>query len=240
MNTSPVADRFRPSESVTRPIETRAPKGFARADINLSSSNVLTVRGNYQRTTANDTQRESLSALERGRSLHNRIGVAGMLDTQVLGSSAVNEARLQWGRSHFDTDVDGFCPGCAALNYPDIKLGKPANAPQSFLGDRVELADVLTWLAPGQRARQTLKAGLDANIVRQSGLNPGNTSATHVFGSDTPFDPSIRDSYPKRFTHLSARCAYARAKFGSMSTARRKKGMAAAPPEVRFSFWPVL
>jgi hypothetical protein len=199
VNTSPLALVFRPTDPLSWPIETHAPKVFARADVNLRTSNVLTLRVTDQLVTSNDNQREVQSTAERGRSLDNHTRTVAVLDSQVLGSSAVNEIRLQGARSNFETDVNGFCPGCAALNYQGIRLGKPANAPQVFVGERVEAADVLTWLA-GRQAHHTLKVGVDLDFVQQSGQNPGNTSGTYTFLQGAPpFDPANRNAYPTRF-----------------------------------------
>jgi hypothetical protein len=199
VDTSPVVAIFRPTDPLSWRIDSSLPKGFLRSDVNLGPSNVLMARIGAQVNRANDTQREDQSAVERGRSLVNRqLTIAGV-DTQVLGSSAVNELRMQANRGDFETPVAGFCPGCAALNYPSIKLGKPANAPQVFPNERAEAADVLTWLPSGTAAQHTLKFGVDFNYDQQSGTNPTNTSGMYTFQKDLPFNPSDPNSYPSTF-----------------------------------------
>ncbi len=199
VDTSPVIALFRPTDPVSWTIETSLPKGFLRTDINLGRSNVLTVRGGMQVNRANDNQRENETALERGRSLMNRLSTIAVLDTHVLGSSALNEFRMQAGKGDFETSVAGFCPDCAALNYPNVKLGKPANAPQGFPNARAQATDVVTWLVPGGSARHTVKFGVDFDYSQQSGMNPSNTSGTYTFQKDLPFNPTDPNSYPSQF-----------------------------------------
>src|SRR4029434_6546739 len=59
-----------------------------------------------------------------------------------------------------------------------------------------------------------------------------NRQALVVLSADSTDSPTS--------LYLSPRCACAMAKFGSISTARRNKGMAAALPADRFNFMPVL
>jgi hypothetical protein len=198
VDTSPVIATFRPADPLSWPISMTLPKAFIRTDINVGRSNTLVVRGGSQTSRANDTQREDQSALERGRSLVVRLSTIAALDTQVLGSSGVNEFRMQAGHGDFETSVAGYCPGCAALNYPDVKLGKPTNAPQGFPNDRAQAADVLTWLV-GRSRQHTLRFGADFDFAQDSGNNPGNTTGMYTFQKDLPFNPSDPNSYPTRF-----------------------------------------
>ena len=197
VDTSPVIALFRPLDPLSWRIETSLPKVFVRFDVNVGGSNVLTVRGGTQANHSNDTQREDQSAFERGRSLSNHLSTIAGLDTHVWGSSLVNEIRIQGGGGDFETSVAGFCSGCAALNYPGIKLGKPANAPQGFPNARAQATDVLTWLLAA--ARHTLKVGADFDFAQQSGMNPQNTLGTYMFQKDLPFNLSDPNSYPTQF-----------------------------------------
>jgi carboxypeptidase family protein len=200
VNPSPVALEFRPADPLVWPVETHAPKGTLRSDTNLGSSNVLTVRALATSIASDDSGREPLSALERGKTVDNTVQSVAVLDSQVLGPSAVNEARAQWAQSVNNVGVDGFCPGCAALNYADIKLGKPSNAPQHVTGQHVEMADVLTWTAD-RAGRHTLKAGVDVMAVQSFGNNPINTSGTYSFPAGAgPFNPLDKTTYPRLFT----------------------------------------
>src|SRR5205823_1587851 len=129
VNTSPVVSLFRPHDPLTLPVDSHTPKFFGRGDFSLTSSNVLTVRYRDNEGTGTNAVREPLSTAERGRDVTDRVHEAAALDTHVIGSSAVNELRFQWSRRRFVWNVDRFCVGCAALNYPGIELGKPVNAP---------------------------------------------------------------------------------------------------------------
>jgi Carboxypeptidase regulatory-like domain/TonB dependent receptor len=200
VNPSPVALEFRPLDPLVWPVETHAPKGTARADINVRSSNLLTVRAIASSVTSDDSSREPQSALERGRTQDTIVRSVAVLDSQVMGSSAVNEARAQWVRTGNEFGVGGFCSDCAALNYPDIKLGKPSNAPQDVTGQRGEVADVLTKTA-NRWGRHTLKVGVDVMAVQQFGTNPTNASGTYTFPQGAgPFNPLDKSTYPRMFT----------------------------------------
>jgi hypothetical protein len=199
VNTSPVASSFRPGDPLTQPVDLHAPKAFGRTDLNLTSSNVLTLRYRDNHGTGTNVVREPLSAAERGRDVTDLVRDAAALDTHVIGSAAVNELRLQWSRRAFAWDVSRFCPGCAALNYPSIILGKPANAPQDNVADRWQAADVVTVLVTGA-GRHALKVGVDASVNQHRGVTPLNFSGTYLFRADLPFDPANKDSYPVSFT----------------------------------------
>ncbi|HKV99213.1 MAG TPA: TonB-dependent receptor [Vicinamibacterales bacterium] len=202
VNTSPAAAIFRPADPLSLPIETRGPKVFGRFDLNLRPSNALTVRYSRQARRSADNLREDLSAAERGQSQYNPMWNAGILDTQVLGSSMVNELRLQWGQARSDSRVDTFCPGCAALNYTNlILLGKPPTAPQVNNGRRTEAADVLSWMTDGRTGQHVLKVGLDLSAVEQHGTIGQNRVGTYAFATATlPFDAADSATYPSRFT----------------------------------------
>jgi hypothetical protein len=200
INTSPVTMLFRPNDSVAIPVEWDVPKLFLRSDVNLTPANVLTLRFAYERATIHNAAREAESAAERGRHLHNPKHNVALLDAHAIGSTGVNELRLQWVHERFRRNVNGLCEGCAALNYQSILLGKPPNDPQLGLTDRVQLADALTWLFSGAAGQHALKLGFGAEVVQLRSNTPMNSVGTFTFPHDLPFDAGNRATYPNRFT----------------------------------------
>ena len=200
INTSPVARLFRPNDPLAIPFGVSLPRALLRTDVNVSASNVATLRYNYQLVTNGNAGREPASAAERSRVLHNPVHDIAVLDTHVFGSRAVNELRVHWDRFRWVWTVDGFCPGCAALNYPSIRLGKPPGAPSSEVRDRADLVDTITWLAAGPGGRHTIKTGLALTFASLSDSTLNNGTGTYVFPNDLPFDASNPLSYPRQFT----------------------------------------
>ena len=200
-NTSTATSAFRRGDPLVLPIDTRAPKVFARVDSNLPGTHTVTARYFANRSRASDSQREDFSVAERGR---RTVGVGAdlaLVDIKAFGHTAVNEFRAQRGRSRTTTSVDSFCPECVTLNYPNlILLGKPANAPQELIGRRTELADVVTLAHRGRAGAHTMRAGFTANLLVQSGTTPVNAEGTYVFQTNLPFDAANPGTYPTRFT----------------------------------------
>lgn len=199
INSSSAAGDFRPNDPVTTPVDWNLPQTMIRGDVHVGQANVLTLRDNYDLVIGNDAAREPLSANERRKKLNNPSNNLAILDSQIIGSAAVNELRLQGTGERVDQSVDQFCPGCATLNYPDILLGKPANAPQSNVNYALEAAETITWLAAGVGGQHTFKTGVDVSSSRSAVL-PANTVGTYRFQNDLPFDPTDRATYPSLFT----------------------------------------
>ena len=200
INTSPVARLFRPDDSLTIPFDIRLPRALVRTDVNLSASNVVTLRYNYQSANHTNAGREAQSSAERTRVLHNPSHDIAVLDTHVLGSRGVNEFRAHWDHYTWVWTVDGLCPGCAALNYPSIKLGKPAAAPSQEGRDRADLVDTISWLTAGPGGRHAMKTGVVVSASRFSDPALNNGTGTYAFPSDIPFDANVPSSYPRQFT----------------------------------------
>lgn len=198
-NTSPVASIFRPADPLTIPFEARLPRGLVRGDVNLGAANALAVQFIYEGVSHDNAAREPLSALERTRVLHNPTYDLTLGDTHVIGSKAVHDLKVHWNRTRFAWSVDGLCAGCATLNYPDIKLGKPANAPTNSVSDRVDLVDTVSWLVNG-RGRHDIKAGLDVTYAQLANNVLGNLVGTYQFNNSLPFDANNALSYPTKFT----------------------------------------
>ena len=199
INTSAKADIFRPGEPKTIPYDVVVPRLSVRGDVHLARSNILTLRYGLSHVTNGQAVRETGSTVERGKALDNPIYFIAASDAHVLGNSSVNEVRVLWSRNIFSWSVDGFCPGCATLNYQTIRLGKPNNAPQSTETTRLDVVDTMTWLVSG-RGSHTIKAGVDFNYVRSFNDTPVNLVGTYTFSHDLKFDADIAETYPQQFT----------------------------------------
>lgn len=200
LNTSPVALEFRPADPRSMPANQNGVESIIRSDVNVGAGRTLAIRYDYSTVVSNNDSREDESALERGRTSVNPGHNLAVLSTVLIGPSGVNEVRADYRHSHFDAGVDGFCPGCAALNYPDIKLGEQANAPQAFSVSHAEAADVVSALLSLPGGRHFLKAGIDAIASKYAGTFNINTSGTYTFPSSVPFNEADNNSYPTKFT----------------------------------------
>lgn len=200
INTSPVALLFRPDDPLTRPYTITSPKVFARTDVSFSRANQLTGRYSFQRLKGDNAVREPLSTMERGARLNNPVNDVAVTDTHIFGPTVVHEVRVHWNHNRFVRTVDGFCPDCAALNYPSIKIGKAGNSPNISSTNQLDAADTITWLPGRFGGAHAFKAGIAVNAAESDGGALQNAVGTFLFTADIPFDPANAASYPTQFT----------------------------------------
>jgi hypothetical protein len=199
IDTSPYVQLFRPADPLTLPVHDSTLLTAFKSDVNLTRSNALSLRYSGSRDNNDNSQREDESAAERGRTSAGT-GFSGAVgETAVLGARAINELNAQYRQTVGRMLTDAFCPGCPALNYPDIRLGSPANGSQSFSTNIAEATDMVTLAFDGETGRHTVKAGVDGMWAKYFGTFNLNTAGTYMFGTDTPFEPSIPGSYPTSF-----------------------------------------
>jgi Carboxypeptidase regulatory-like domain/TonB dependent receptor-like, beta-barrel len=199
VNTSPVIRDFRPNDPLTIPVHSRQPRAFVRSDVHLTSSNILTLRYHASRVTNSQAVREPTSALERGSSVVTPVHDVALVDTHIIGSRAVSEARVHWSRQRQTRSVEGYCDACATLNYPGIRLGKQPNSPLASVSGRLDLVETLTWPVDDFLGRHAFKSGINVSLARGDGSAPTNLTGTYQFSKDIPFDKDNPASYPDSF-----------------------------------------
>jgi hypothetical protein len=202
INSSSVTPLFRPDDPTVVPFDVDFSRAQVRGDVHLGKTNVLTVRYGYDHVINGNAGREVESVAERSRRLRNPVHEVAVYDTHLFGSTVVHEIRAHVGRYKWFWTLDGFCDGCATVNYPSIKLGKPAGAPSTHSTDRGDLVDTLTWLLPGPAGRHTLKAGINVGVQRLVDAYLPNMTGTYSSfrGGDRPFNSSDSGTYPRQFT----------------------------------------
>jgi hypothetical protein len=200
IDTSPYVELFRPADPLTLPVDNNTLLTAFKSDVNLTPSNALTLRYSGGRDYNDNAQREDESTAERGRTSANTGFTGAVAETAIIGQRVINELNAQYRQTAGRMLTDAFCPGCPALNYPDIHLGSPANGSQSFATNIAEATDMVTLAFDGKTGRQTVKAGVDVMWAKYFGTFNLNTAGTYIFSpTDTPFAPSIPGSYPTSF-----------------------------------------
>jgi hypothetical protein len=201
INSSPVVPLFRPDDPTVIPFDVDFSRAQVRTDLHVTSTNVLTARYGYDTVTNGNAGRELQSAAERSRVLRTPVHELAVHDTHVFGSNLVHEMGAHWGWFRWFWTLDGFCSGCATVNYPSIKLGKPPGAPSTYANDRGDLADTLTWLLPGPLGRHMVKTGVNLSTLRLVDEFLPNMTGTYAsFRADVPFDAANPLTYPRQFT----------------------------------------
>jgi len=201
--TSPVLQVFRPGADARLPVTSGSTLVFGRADVTLGGTGQLTLR--YRLDRARDTnqttdpQPAGLIAPERHADITRLNQDVAVLHNRVLGARGLNELKVQGGRRANDSDVNRYCPGCAAENRPGLLLGKSPTAPVETSETRWQVVNALTWVIPNAAGDHTLKFGADASRLRETGLEPAGFDGIFTFGTNTPFNPSNAATYPVRY-----------------------------------------
>ena len=202
-------EEFRAGQPQALPVATTLPKLFARGDLRLGENHVLTLRYRSSRSSVTNALRERKSAPERGHDLFDDVVDAAFSTTHALTPGLVVETRGQFARRdiRFDVDRGDLCTGCVAENRPGILLGKPPNAPQERIDDRWQFTAAVTWVF-SRFGDHVLKAGTDSSSIVDRGEFAPDKSGTFIFDRDASFDPSVRTTYPFRYTRNEGAQSY--------------------------------
>lgn len=201
--TSRVLKTFRPNDPTRLPVRSRVAQVFGRGDLNLTPVNVLTLRYRLDRGTLDNQSADpvpvGLVAPERRQDVTRQSQDFAVLDTQVLGGTALNEFRFQFARYFVDNDVSRYCPGCPGENRPGIRLGKVGVAPQQRTEDRWQFVNAFTYLRSDTLGDHAFKAGVDASAVRIDLFQPAGFDGIFTFTTDRPFNPADPATYPSSY-----------------------------------------
>jgi carboxypeptidase family protein/TonB-dependent receptor-like protein len=200
--TSTVLQTFRPGAVTRLPVTSRSTLAFARADVNAGTSQV-TVRYRLDRiretNQTTDPQSAGLIAPERRADITRLNQDAAVLYNRVLGPRRLFESKFQGARRRNESDVGRYCPGCVAENRPGLLLGKSPVAPVETTETRWQAVNTFTWVLPSAAGDHTVKTGVDASVLNESGTEPAGFDGILTFGTNLPFNPSLAVTYPIRY-----------------------------------------
>jgi hypothetical protein len=207
--TSGVLSTFRPNDSQRLPVRGRNPQLLFRTDLIVRNQHTLTTRYRLDRATrtnafteprsVGETSPAGLIAGERRHDVTTQDQDAAVLANQVLGTSGLNEIRVQFARRYVNQDVAKYCPSCPAENRPSILLGKSPLTPQRRTEDRWQFVDAFTYLLPDRLGDHSLKFGLDTSFLGVDSLAPLQFDGIFTFTHDRPFDAEDPSTYPSRY-----------------------------------------
>ncbi len=201
--TTPVLPVFRPGAEARLPVANRSTLVFGRVDLNVGWMGQLTLRYRFDRARdtnqTTDAQSAGLIAPERHADITRLNHDFAVVHSHVFGARGVNELRFQRGHRGSDSDVSEYCPGCVAENRPGILLGKSPTAPVDTAETRWQALNAFTWLAPDLVGAHTVKFGVDAAVLRETGNEPAGFDGIFTFGTNTPFNPATATTYPTRY-----------------------------------------
>ncbi|MCZ6832539.1 MAG: TonB-dependent receptor [Acidobacteria bacterium] len=162
--------------------ENRDDNLFLRTDFNLNSHNFLMIRLVADDRETPDLTVGGIRTPEAGFSVDEQdIQLASSL-TSVLGTNFILESRLLLGTSSFNQFANSERPGVTRTG--GIFGGNQLNR-QERDEDRIQLVENLTW----EKARHTLKFGLDVTRSKTSIDTRFHPQGNFLYETDLPFEP---------------------------------------------------
>jgi hypothetical protein len=200
--TSPVLQLFRPGADARLPVTSRSTLLLTRGDV-TAGAHRFTVRYRLDRVRetnqTTDPGSVGLIAPERHADVMRLNQDAAMLYNRVLGPRRLWELKFQAARRRNESDVTRYCPACPAENRPGLLLGKSPITPVDTIETRWQGLSAYTWLVPGVLGDHSIKFGVDASLLRESGREPAGFAGIFTFGTNLPFDASAGATYPVRY-----------------------------------------
>jgi hypothetical protein len=179
----------------THPNPVRNPLLLARLDHHPSPSQAMTLRYRLdRRTEENRSGGGNWASDSFFTSLTKNWDVAASHTWSPSSGRWVNDARVQFARQI--NDFDPVCTGCPFIIRPSVISGKPANFPQVFVEDRIQLLDTVSLAVPDMGGDHYFKAGADVSFVTIDGTVPQNFDGIFLFQTDAPFNAADQSTYP--------------------------------------------
>jgi hypothetical protein len=153
-----------------------------RFDVQLGSSNTLTLRYAYTSTEQNDTGIGGFSLPSRGYDSFSHQHMVQLGETAVFGK-VVNEVRLQWSQQDRNQQPLSADP---TLQVQDAFTGGGSGVGLSSRGDdRYEIHDLVTFT----KGAQSFRAGVRARGTRQADTSRSNFNGSVTFAGT--FGPEL-------------------------------------------------
>jgi hypothetical protein len=115
--------------------------------------------------------------------------------TWIISEKTLNEFRFQFARQTDDLS-DVACPGCAFFLRPTVAYGKVPNLPQTFLEDRYQFLDAISFDLLNRGGDHSFKAGIDYSHVVVDAFVPQTFDGLWLFASDSPYNPADPSTFP--------------------------------------------
>jgi Carboxypeptidase regulatory-like domain len=186
-----------PVERDNFPQPTRTHQQFGKVDYQIASPHLLTLRFTEEGTTISNsgvgggrTVGNGLSSKSRSHDFYGGL-------TSVIGSSRLNELRVQIARRPASTVPN--TPSGPELLFASSSQGKPYSEPQSTTETRFEIVDNFSWHTSGRAGEHDVKLGFDLNRESLFGFFCNFCDGQFTFPGDV-YDPNDRSTFPTNYT----------------------------------------
>jgi hypothetical protein len=202
--TSPVLQIFRPGARPVVPQHTLDTQILGRADMHARRGDLLTARYRLDRlATPYGKGVDAKSAPERAQSdYRDRNQDVALLATQVLGTSALSEIRLQFAEREFGSDPLPEAAGYPSVTRPDLFLGPAPGQPNRRREERWQIVGALTKVVSDRVGAHTFKGGADVSLIDVRFDNLQNRFGVFTFERNLPFDAADARTYPSQYQRV--------------------------------------
>src|SRR5918911_4676627 len=147
-----------------------------RLDWQLSKTNTLVARYEYEHSTSENAGVGDFSLLSRAYNTENTQQTVRLTETAVINQKVINETRFQYVRDRTRQTGDNSQP---TINVLDAFTGGGSQIGLSFNNqDRFELQNYTSW----SEGLHALKAGARLRHVTLTDSSPRNFAGTYTFG----------------------------------------------------------
>jgi hypothetical protein len=186
-----------PLENANFPQPTRLHQVFGKVSYQMTPAQSLTMRYADERLNTVNNGVGGSRTVENGDTSYSRSHDFLAELTSVLGSSRLNELRMQYARRPGGAIPN--TPSGPELVFASSNQGKPYSDPQATTETRFEAVDNFTWHISGHGGEHDVKTGFDVDLTSLFGFFCNYCDGQFSFPKDI-YNPSDRTTYPTNYT----------------------------------------
>src|SRR5262249_47397378 len=168
-----------------------------KVNYQITPAQALTMRFAEERTNTDNNNVGGTSTVGHGDTTYSRNHDFLTEFTSVLGSSRLNELRLQYSRRPAASIPN--TPSGPELLFASSSQGKVYSDPQATTETHFELLDNFTWHVSGHAGEHDVKTGFDIGLTSLFGFFCNFCDGQFTFPKDV-YNPNDRTTYPTNYT----------------------------------------
>lgn len=176
---------------------TRQHQVFGKINSQIASAHSLTLRLAEEKSDTINSGVGGSGTVEHGSTSYSRSHDFLGDFTSVLGSSRLNELRVQYARRPGGSIPN--TPTGPELLFASSSQGKAYSDPQATTETRFQVVDNFTWHLNGHAGEHDVKTGFDVNLSSLFGFFCNFCDGQFMFPRDV-YDPNNRATYPTNYT----------------------------------------